>query len=433
MYSNNQQQQHQQQQQNLQPMQTFPKKMAKIKPMISQPSTESAEFIADDQLIKVRTPVRAVWRHKPIVHLLASSKESVSVEQVYISEDSGEPVAVCSADHASNPSPEAEELSVTEGSSFVIHTPSPSSSSSFVFQSQNNTQHAQKSDSKLPVQFYYHNDESESDYIVIHQANMESSQSRPNNEHSHHDETFIEDEECSGDDDLSEDELGEYIVTTSQNAPDDLLLDDEEDFYSSKKNKNSKQMINYFMHDIQQSGDNDQSEYLLTEPEELFENALEENQTKREIVYDFPIFVPPFGYGYLETIFEEDEDNDEIIGAQHDTRYSSSDSSDGSNQNAIAESLDDQSFNSDEVFMHDNSCSPEPTVEQFEEKPNLESKKRIKKRNDSGIKSHSSNESFASSHSSTSKVESLNSFTIGKNPSTKNSFKSSHHVSFVFK
>lgn len=379
--------------------------------MVSQPcSDDSTELTPKDQLVKVRTPVKAVWRHKPIVHLLDTSNEFTSVEEVYISEDSEEPTAANSRAVLLSTSPEAE--SITECSSFVINTPSPSSSSSFNFHSQSNTQQTNKPDCEPPTQFYYQNDESESEYIVIHQENIESLLLRPNNEDSHHDASFIEDEEHSGDM-LSEDEFGDYIVTTNQLTLDDLLLDDEEDFYFLQKNKNSKQMVNYFMHDIQKS--NDQTEYLLSEPEELLENALESSSKNREIVYDFPIFVPPFGYGHLETIFEEDESNEEIIGEHNNQKYSSSGLSDDSNSNAIAESLDDQSLNSDEVFTQ-NSCSPEPVVELFEEITNI-STKSIKKRNDSGIKSHSSNESFASSHSSN--VEKSNNFQIGKNVNAK--------------
>lgn len=362
------------------------KKMAKIKPIRNEFQNQPDE--QHDDLVKVRTPIKAVWRHKAS----ALSIEPLSIEHVFIDENmpnrpsSVQPVVVFD-------SPDTE--STTECSSFrlVRNSPSPNSTSSLPFHTPATISTCQP-DFKSPVDCYYQNDECESEYIVIHQANLDSMQQLPTHAESLLNSTFIDRKYSSSGDDLDH-------VITKNNAEagfsDDLF--DEESFYLFRKMKQSKNMLNYFINEIQDLEGRHQNEGFTQEGEQetpiKFQNP---HENHRQIVYDNPVFAP-FSFGFLETILEVDEEREEFAERFHfRRRFSDSESSIGSNSNAIAKSLDDQSLNSDEVINIDGTFSPESgkSVTNFVKVENG-NRNVAKQQNDLGIKSHSSCECFASS------------------------------------
>lgn len=365
------------------------KKMAKIRPIRNEFQNQPEE--QHDDLVKVHTPIKAVWRHKASAH----SIEALSIEHVFIDENmpneasSVQPLLVFDS---------PDTVSNTEGSSFRLlrNSHSPNSSSSLPFHTAATISTCQP-DFKSPVECFYQNDECESEYIVIHQANRDSMQQLPTHAESHLNSTFIDRKYSSSGDDL------DHVITKNNaeaGSPDDLF--DEEGFYLFRKMEQSKNMLNYFINEIQDFGCRQRNEGCALEGEQ--ENSInfqKPHENHRQIVYDYPVFTP-FCFGFLETILEVDEEREEFAESFHfSRRFSDSESSIGSNSNAIAKSLDDQSLNSDEVINIDGTFSPESgkSVTNFVKVENG-NRNIAKQRNDLGIKSHSSCESFASSCSS---------------------------------
>ncbi|KAJ6222019.1 hypothetical protein RDWZM_000564 [Blomia tropicalis] len=278
------------------PFSSSTKKMAKIKPMMQPSSVDES----NSQLVKIRTPIRAVWRHKPIVYRLESD---CNVEHVFINSDSyldDNDDDECSKKNDQHHqetsiislSPDSTEGGDTANNSalFISSPTPPSSSTSFIIKPQSISINQSKKETIQDCT------ESESDYIVIH-----NNQHFDCNRRVQESRNTMADAEYS-DDPFDEEEFDCHIDT----IPDDLCSLDDDDLYRNKR------MATYFMEEIGGQCDNNQMEgdYCLNDHEPCrFDSPSSNESTHRQLVYDFPDFIPSFGYGFLETIIEENEDD----------------------------------------------------------------------------------------------------------------------------
>ena len=358
------------------PFSSSTKKMAKIKPMMQPSSVDES----NSQLVKIRTPIRAVWRHKPIVYRLESD---CNVEHVFINSDSyldDNDDDECSKKNDQHHqetsiislSPDSTEGGDTANNSalFISSPTPPSSSTSFIIKPQSISINQSKKETIQDCT------ESESDYIVIH-----NNQHFDCNRRVQESRNTMADAEYS-DDPFDEEEFDCHIDT----IPDDLCSLDDDDLYRNKR------MATYFMEEIGGQCDNNQMEgdYCLNDHEPCrFDSPSSNESTHRQLVYDFPDFIPSFGYGFLETIIEENEDD-----FDHRSFVSLSDDCNaihlcGDDVSKSYSPDEDDDYGDDDVFNGNDGTM---------EKQSMSKNGSFQKRSilDSGIRSQSSAESIAS-------------------------------------